>query len=109
MTMKGPGHEALSRQIPLHQGDKGGVASGNRQVYRSARWRCGAQGKNHLSLHEGQGHRLYHLASAADDQAIKTLQERDFFKRYTEATKAVSGGGVEVLPLEIIAETKHRG
>jgi hypothetical protein len=50
----------------------------------------------------------YHLAMAADDQAVKTLPERDFFKHYTEATKAVSGGGVEVLPLEIIAETKHR-
>ena len=54
------------------------------------------------------GSDYYHLAAAADEQAIKTLQERDFFKHYTEATKAVSGGGVEVLPLEIIAETKFR-
>ena len=30
----------------------------------------------------------FHLASAADDQAVKTLQQRDFFKHYTDATKA---------------------
>jgi hypothetical protein len=47
----------------------------------------------------------YHLASAVDDPAIKTLQERDFFKRYTERTKVVAGGEVEVLPLEVVAET----
>jgi hypothetical protein len=50
----------------------------------------------------------YHLAEAADEQAIKDLGERDFFKRYTEKTELVSGGGVEVLPLEMIAETKPR-
>jgi hypothetical protein len=49
----------------------------------------------------------YHLAFAVDDRAIKTLQERDFFKRYTEKTKFVAGGEVEVLPLEVVAET-HR-
>jgi hypothetical protein len=48
----------------------------------------------------------YHLASAVDDQAIKSLQEREFFKRYTDKTKSVAGGKVEVVPLEIIAETK---
>jgi hypothetical protein len=47
----------------------------------------------------------YHLATAADDQAIKTLQQREFFKRYTETTKRVAGGDVVVSPLEIIAET----
>lgn len=47
----------------------------------------------------------YHFAKPADDQAVKALQERDFFKRYTEKTKLVSGGSVEVLPLEIVAET----
>ena len=50
-----------------------------------------------------------HVAAAADELAIKTLQQRDFFKRYTEKTKLVAGGGdVVVSPLEIIAETKHR-
>ena len=47
----------------------------------------------------------YHLAAAADDQAIKTLQQRAFFKRYTEQTRHVAGGDVVVSPLEIIAET----
>jgi hypothetical protein len=49
----------------------------------------------------------YHLASAVDDQAIKSLQEREFFKRYTDKTKSVAGGKVEVVPLEMIDETKH--
>jgi hypothetical protein len=47
----------------------------------------------------------YHLARAADDQAPKDLQQRGWFKRYTEKTRLVAGGEVEVLPLEIIAET----
>ena len=50
----------------------------------------------------------YHLAAAADDQAIKTLQQRDFFKHYTEKTKLIAGGDVVVSPLEIIAETIYR-
>jgi hypothetical protein len=47
----------------------------------------------------------YHLASAADEQAIKTLQARDFFKHYTEKTRQVAGGDVVVTPMELIAET----
>ena len=47
----------------------------------------------------------YHLASPKDDQAPKDLQSRDFFSGYTARTKLVSNGGVEVLPLEVIAET----
>jgi hypothetical protein len=47
----------------------------------------------------------YHLAAASDEQAIKALQQREFFKRYTEKTRHVGGGEVTVSPLEIIAET----
>jgi hypothetical protein len=47
----------------------------------------------------------YHLATAADDQAVKTLQQRDFFKHYTEKTRQVAGGEVVVTPIELIAET----
>jgi hypothetical protein len=47
----------------------------------------------------------YHLAAAADEHAVETLQSRDFFARYTGLTDLASGGGVEVVPLEIIAET----
>ena len=46
-----------------------------------------------------------HLAAAADEQAIKTLQGRDFFKHYTERTRQVAGGEVTVTPMEMIAET----
>jgi len=49
----------------------------------------------------------YHLATTADDTAAKDLGQRDFFKHYTEATKRASGGTVEVVPLDVIAETAH--
>ena len=50
--------------------------------------------------------RYCHLASAADEQAIKTLQQREFFKHYTEKTRQVaSGGDVVVTPIDLIAET----
>lgn len=49
----------------------------------------------------------YHLAGAADDQAVKALQSRTFFSHYTEKTKQIAGGEVEVLPLEIIAHTRQ--
>jgi hypothetical protein len=50
----------------------------------------------------------FHLASAADDVAVKTLQSRDFFRHYTEKTKQVAGGEVTVTPIELIAETAPR-
>ncbi len=43
--------------------------------------------------------------AAVDEQAIKTLQARDFFKHYTEKTRQVAGGEVVVTPIELIAET----
>ena len=46
--------------------------------------------------------------ASTDEQAIKVLQQREYFKRYTEATKRVAGGDVVVSPLEIIAESAHR-
>ena len=49
----------------------------------------------------------YHLAATADDEATKTLQGRDFFRGYTEATKRVAGGEVEVVPLES-SQTTYR-
>ena len=50
----------------------------------------------------------FHLAAVADDDTVKMLQSRDFFTRYTEQTKATGGGEVEVVPLEIVAETRQR-
>ena len=56
-------------------------------------------------LKRKDGTDYFHIAGAADDQAVKALQSRDFFKHYTEKTRAISGGTVEVVPLEMIAET----
>jgi hypothetical protein len=55
----------------------------------------------------GDDRAYYHLAAAVDDQAIKVLQQRTYFKQYTEATHRASGGDVVVSPLEIIAESAH--
>jgi hypothetical protein len=49
----------------------------------------------------------FHLAAAADDQAVKALQSRDFFKHYTEKTRQVAGGEVAGTPIEVIGETAH--
>lgn len=47
----------------------------------------------------------YHLATAADDEAVKALQSRDFFTHYTEQTDRAADGEVTVTPLEVVAET----
>ena len=47
----------------------------------------------------------YHIATVFDDRGRVALQERPFFKHYTEKTRAISGGTVEVVPLETIAAT----
>ena len=51
----------------------------------------------------------YHLAAVTDDQAVKELGERDYFKHYTDQTDRVSDGGLVVSPVEIIAQTGLRG
>ena len=48
----------------------------------------------------------YHLATVVDDQAVKALQSRAFFSHYSAQTKQAAGGEVEVLPMDIIAETR---
>jgi len=58
--------------------------------------------------HRG-GADYYHLATAADDGANKLLQSREFFARYTAQAKFAAGGSVEVLPLDVIAETAQHG
>jgi len=55
-----------------------------------------------------EGEFYYHLAEVADDQAFEVLRERPYFKRYTEETKRIGGGSVDVTPLETIAETSAR-
>jgi hypothetical protein len=53
----------------------------------------------------GESDEYMHIATPMDDAAVKALQNWDWFKRYTEQTRAAAGGSVEVLPLEIVAET----
>jgi len=55
------------------------------------------------------GSDYFHLASAADEQAVKALQQSAFFSRYTELIRQAAGGAVEVLPLEVVAETQSKG
>lgn len=56
-------------------------------------------------MKEKEGANYFHLATAADDLAIKALQGNDWFRHYTEKTREVAGGEVTVTPLEVIAET----
>ena len=48
------------------------------------------------------------IAEAENDEAIQSLVQQDFFKAYTEETKRVGGGHVDVSPLETIAETRGK-
>ena len=56
---------------------------------------------------KGKDGDYYHIVTA-EDEATQALQDRDFFKAYTAQTKTAAGGEVEVLPLELVAETRHR-
>ncbi len=59
-------------------------------------------------MKETNGPGYYHLATPMSDEATAALQSKDFFRPYTEETRRVAGGVVEVVPLEIIAETSFR-
>jgi len=47
----------------------------------------------------------FHIATVHDEAGRVALQDRGFFKHYTEATRAIAGGVVEVTPIETVAET----
>jgi len=59
-------------------------------------------------LQSKAGPDCYHLATAFDEEAAKTLGERDFFARYTDKCEQVSGGTVEVTPMDLVGETAYR-
>jgi len=59
-------------------------------------------------LKHKEGADYYHIVAVADEDTTRTLGERDFFSAYTERVGTVSGGTVEVLPLELVAETAFR-
>jgi hypothetical protein len=50
----------------------------------------------------------YHVAAVVDEETATALGERDFFLQYTQKLDMLSGGTVEVSPLEILAETAFR-
>jgi hypothetical protein len=60
-------------------------------------------------LKERKGERYWHIASAIDDDALKALQSKDYFRNYQAATRSVSDNAVEVIGTETIAETAFRG
>src|SRR5262249_25126024 len=67
------------------------------------------QGKiSYCCMKSRDGADYYHLATAADEHAVKALQQHPSFKQYTEKSGAAAGGEVDVLPLEIVAETRWR-
>ena len=51
------------------------------------------------------GKDYFHIATVHDDSGRAALQDRAWFKAYMEKTRAISGGTVEVVPLETIAAT----
>src|ERR1700750_1098878 len=55
---------------------------------------------------KGKDSEYYHFAGAVDEKTVKLMQQRDFFKRYSERMRAVAGGAVDVSHLENIAETQ---
>jgi hypothetical protein len=54
-----------------------------------------------------EGASYFHLAEVADEEAVRVLNGRPYFKAYTEETKRVGGGAVTVTPLDVIAETER--
>ena len=60
------------------------------------------------SMKSRDGSDYYHLAGAADESAVKALQQSTVFSRYTEKIRSAADGTVEVLPLVVVAETKSR-
>jgi hypothetical protein len=47
----------------------------------------------------------FHIATVHDEAAVKILQSRPFFTAYSGRNREVSGGNVEVVPLDFVAET----
>jgi len=60
---------------------------------------------NYRCLKNRDDANYFHLASAADEAAVRRYRAATFFKHYTEKTRQVAGGDVVVTPIELIAET----
>jgi len=57
-------------------------------------------------LKSAKSTRYYHLATVPDEETVKLLGSRDFFKHYTQQTELASHGTVEVIPLTLINGTE---
>ena len=104
--LEGENHETLSDQISLPGRVAGGVARGNRRFIAAVEADQALNGRiayRCMKADNGSSE-YYHLAAAADEAAAKELQQRDFFKAYTEETKRVSGGNGRG-----VAARDHRG
>jgi hypothetical protein len=103
------GHEAFSHQVSSAKHAAGRLASRYRGIHRDARRRSGAAGKNLVLLHEEPRRlRLLSPRHRRGRTGVKALQQHPSFSRYTDKTRAAAGGAVDVLPLEVVAETKWR-
>jgi hypothetical protein len=60
-------------------------------------------------LRQRNGDRYWHVASAIDEAALKALQGKDYFRSYQASTREVSGGTIDVVGTETVAETDFRG
>ena len=99
-------HEAISHQVSPHHHTTEDWHREIASFIASLDGDPALKGKIGYRCMKGRdGADYYHLATVFDDTARIALQERAFFRHYTEATRLVSGGSVEVVPLEMIAET----
>ena len=49
----------------------------------------------------------FHIATVHDEAAAKVLQGRGFFTGYSARNREISGGSIEVVPLDFVAETRQ--
>ncbi len=63
------------------------------------------RGKITYRAMKAEGDDYYHFATAVNQAAADLLCDRDYFDRYTSRTGEVSCGTVEVIPLEVVAQT----
>jgi hypothetical protein len=52
------------------------------------------------------GSDYFHIATVFEESGQAALQTKEWFKSYQQATRTASGGTLEVIPLEMVAETE---
>jgi len=64
---------------------------------------AGKVGYRCMKARDGQDY--FHIATVHDNAGQAALQERPWFRLYQGKTREISGGTVEVVPLELVAAT----